>query len=83
LLDLNDPSIEIARLPYPLFKPELPWELFGYVNNVVFPTGTSIFEGVLYIYYGAADKRIAAVSLNLEELITELLTYKTKLDESF
>ena len=77
LLDLNDPTKEIARLPYPLFKPELPWELFGYVNNVVFPTGTSLFDGTLYIYYGAADKRIAAASLNLEELIAELLTFKT------
>lgn len=77
LLDLKDPTKEIARLPHALFKPELPWELFGYVNNVVFPTGTSLFDGRLYIYYGAADKRIAAASVNLEELITELLQYKT------
>jgi beta-1,2-mannobiose phosphorylase / 1,2-beta-oligomannan phosphorylase len=77
LLDLNDPTKEIARLPYPLFKPELPWELVGYVNNVVFPTGTAIFDGTLYIYYGAADKRIAVVSVNLEELIAELLTFET------
>jgi len=77
LLDLEDPRKEIARLPYSLFEPELPWELFGYVNNVVFPTGTSLFDGRLYIYYGAADKRIAAVSLDLEELITELLHFKS------
>jgi len=76
LLDLNDPSKEIARLPFPLFEPELPWELFGYANNVVFPTGTSLFDDRLYIYYGAADKRIAAASLNLKELIAELLNYK-------
>ena len=77
LLDLEDPRKEIARLSYPLFAPELPWELYGYVNNVVFPTGTSLFDGRLYIYYGAADKRIAAVSLDLEELITELLHFKS------
>lgn len=76
LLDLDDPRKEIARLPYPLFEPQLPWELFGYVNNVVFPTGTSFFDGRLYIYYGAADKRIAVASVNLEELITELLQFK-------
>lgn len=76
LLDIEDPRKEIARLPYPLFAPELPWELFGYVNNVVFPTGTSLFDGRLYIYYGAADKRIAAASVDLEELITELLHFK-------
>lgn len=76
LLDLNNPTKEISRLPYPLFKPELPWELTGYVNNVVFPTGTSFFDGRLYIYYGAADKRIAVASVNLEELISELLHFK-------
>ena len=42
------------------------------VGNVVFPTGTAIFNERLYIYYGAADKRIAAVSLNLHELLNEL-----------
>jgi len=76
LLDLENPTKEIARLPYPLFKPDLEYELSGYVNNVVFPTGTSLFDGRLYIYYGAADKRIAVASLNLEQLITELLQFK-------
>ena len=77
LLDLVDPSKEIARLPYPLFKPDLKYELAGYVNNVVFPTGTAIFDGRLYIYYGAADKQIAAASVDLDELITELLQFKS------
>lgn len=76
LLDLNDPSKEIARLPFPLFKPELAWELKGEVNNVVFPTGTSVFGEKLYIYYGAADTRIAVASVVLEELIAELLNHK-------
>ncbi|MFT5253218.1 MAG: putative GH43/DUF377 family glycosyl hydrolase [Flavobacteriales bacterium] len=77
LLDLVDPSKEIARLPYPLFKPDLKYELAGYVNNVVFPTGTALFDGRLFIYYGAADKRIAAASVDLEELISELLKFKS------
>jgi len=64
-------------LPYPLFKPDLKYELAGYVNNVVFPTGTALFDGRLYIYYGAADKRIAAASVDLDELITELLQFKS------
>lgn len=76
LLDLDDPTIEKARLPFALFAPELPWELHGYVDNVVFPTGTSLFDGRLYIYYGAADKRIAVASVDLEELITKLLKFK-------
>ena len=76
LLDLENPNIEIARLPYALFKPELEWELKGEVNNVVFPTGTALFNDTLYIYYGAADKRIACASLGLKELVLELLNNK-------
>jgi len=78
LLDLNDPTKELARLPYPLFFPEYEWELVGEVNNVVFPTGTALFGGTLFIYYGAADSVIAIASLKLAELIAELLTYTKK-----
>jgi predicted GH43/DUF377 family glycosyl hydrolase len=77
LLDLNDPSRLIARLPYALFSPKYDWELKGEVNNVVFPTGTSVFGNTLFIYYGAADTVIACASLNMRDLVSELLTYKS------
>jgi len=72
LLDLHDPRREIARLNYPLFEPEQPWELKGEVNNVCFPCGTALFGDILYIYYGAADEQIGYASLSLSELISEL-----------
>lgn len=72
LLDLEDPRREIARLPYPLFIPAYKWELKGEVNNVCFPTGAVLFDDTLYIYYGAADERIACASVSLAELLTEL-----------
>jgi beta-1,2-mannobiose phosphorylase / 1,2-beta-oligomannan phosphorylase len=75
LLDLNNPAKEISRLPYALFSPQYDWELKGEVNNVVFPTGTSLFGGTLFIYYGAADTSIACASVNLSELVAELLVY--------
>jgi len=78
LLDLNDPSLELARLPYALFSPEYEWELIGEVNNVVFPTGTALFGDTLFIYYGAADSLIACASVKLSELVAELLTYIKK-----
>jgi beta-1,2-mannobiose phosphorylase / 1,2-beta-oligomannan phosphorylase len=78
LLDLKNPGKEIARLPYALFSPEYEWELNGEVNNVVFPTGTALFGGTLFIYYGAADTVIACASVNLSELVAELLTYAAK-----
>lgn len=77
MLDLEDPKKEIARLPYPLFQPEKKWELKGEVNNVCFPTGTLVENDTLYIYYGAADQRIAVVSVKLSELIKELLQYSS------
>lgn len=72
LLDLDNPKKEIARLPYPLFFPEKEWELKGEVNNVCFPTGAILEGDDLYIYYGAADERIAVASLSLNELLGEL-----------
>lgn len=76
LLDINDPTKVIARLIDPLFIPEFDYELNGVVNNVVFPTGTALFDDVLYIYYGAADKCIACASVSLKELLKELLLNK-------
>ena len=73
LLDLENPVKEIARLPYPLFRPEREWELSGEVNNVCFPTGAALFDDTLYIYYGAADERIACASVSLSGLLEELL----------
>jgi predicted GH43/DUF377 family glycosyl hydrolase len=72
LMDTDDPQKEIARLPYPLFKPELSYELTGDVDDVCFPTGTARFDDTLYIYYGAADELIACASVNLPALLDEL-----------
>lgn len=77
MMDLENPKLEIARLPYPLFKPETEWELSGEVDNVCFPSGTAIFGDTLYIYYGAADEQIACASVSLSKLIEELLTFRT------
>lgn len=78
LLDLENPFLEIARLPYALFKPDNVWELKGYVNNVCFPTGTVLIDDTLYIYYGAADEQIACASVSLSALIDELLLNRKK-----
>lgn len=75
LLDLNHPETEIARLPRPLFRPEEEWELKGEVNNVCFPTGAIVEDDLLYIYYGAADERIAVASVSLSQLLKELTGY--------
>jgi predicted GH43/DUF377 family glycosyl hydrolase len=79
LLELDNPHIERSRLPYPLILPEKVWEKKGEVNNVCFPTGTAVFDDVLYIYYGAADERIACASTSFSSLLEalQLLTITT------
>jgi predicted GH43/DUF377 family glycosyl hydrolase len=56
-----------------LFSPEAPWEKSGIIDNVVFPTGTIVKDGRLYIYYGAADTCIGAKSVLLRDLLDSLL----------
>ena len=80
LLDIQNPCKVLGHLKEPLFSPEEEWEIKGDVDNVVFPTGTAIFDDRLYIYYGAADKRIAVASVNLRELLDELINEKKEMD---
>ena len=72
LFHLNNPTQLIGRLKEPLFSPTEHYEKKGYVNNVVFPTGTALFKDELYIYYGAADSRIAVSSVNINTLLNAL-----------
>ena len=81
LLDLNNPLKIIASLPYCLFEPEFEWELIGNVNNVVFPTGCILKDNLIYVYYGAADTRIACASFSLSELF-ESFVYLKKENEN-
>tara|TARA_Y100000310_G_C20643092_1_gene795056 strand:- start:308 stop:1348 length:1041 start_codon:yes stop_codon:yes gene_type:complete len=78
LLDKKDPTKVIGHLHEPLFSPKEPYEKKGNVPDVVFPTGAAIFDKRLYIYYGAADTYIAAISVDLNELLDELTNPKQK-----
>jgi len=79
LLDLKNPLKVLGRLTKPLFSPKDSWEKNGIINNVVFPTGAVVKDKKLYIYYGAADKLIAAKSLDINELLTELKKSQVKI----
>ena len=58
LLDPDDPRRVIARARRPVLAPELAWEREGDVPNVVFPQGATVEDGVLHLYYGAADRAV-------------------------
>ena len=58
LLDLDDPTRTVARTRRPVLEPVLEWERRGDVPNVVFPQGATVEDGVLNLYYGAADRAV-------------------------
>jgi predicted GH43/DUF377 family glycosyl hydrolase len=72
LLDLNDPRKIIGRTRGPLLVPEEPYEMSGYVGNVVFPTGALLEKDILTIYYGAADTTVCTARVNLMDLISSM-----------
>ncbi len=72
LLDLRDPRKVIGRTTLPLLTPEETYELEGIVPKVIFPSGALVKEDRLYIYYGAADTRVALASMHLASLIDEI-----------
>ncbi|HPS40625.1 MAG TPA: hypothetical protein PLQ50_01310 [Candidatus Woesebacteria bacterium] len=72
LLDLENPEKIVGRTTKPIFIPERDYELRGMVNNVVFPTGAIVVNDELRIYYGAADKVGAFISLKLMSFLSLL-----------
>jgi predicted GH43/DUF377 family glycosyl hydrolase len=70
LHDLNDPSIILGVSDDWILQPEDPWELTGYVHNVVFTCG-AVLENkkTLRIYWGGADSVMCTGTADVDELI--------------
>lgn len=66
ILDLERPSRVLYRTPQPILEPQTDYERNGLVSNVVFPTATDLrADGRLDVYYGAADRVVAAARVTL------------------
>ncbi len=72
LLDLDDPSKVIGRLPHPLLAPAA-GEREGYVPNVVYSCGGVVHDGRLWIPYGIGDARISVAWVDVRELLGAML----------
>jgi len=72
LLDITDPTKIIGRTNEPLFSPELYYEIEGEIPNVVFPCGSVIKDGIVFIYYGGADKVVGVATITLEKLLSRI-----------
>jgi predicted GH43/DUF377 family glycosyl hydrolase len=73
ILDLKRPSRIIGRTRSPILEPEEPYERFGDVNNVVFPTGACIVKNELFVYYGGADRVCCLAKANVDALLDCIL----------
>ena len=72
LLDLDDPRRVIARTARPVLEPTLDFEVDGDIPNVVFPEGAIVEDGMLRLYYGAADSVIGEASAPLADVLAHL-----------
>lgn len=71
LLDLKNPS-KVIKKDVLLMEPEMKYEKFGIIPNVVFPCGAVIIKNEVFIYYGGADKVIGVAKISLTHIL-ELL----------
>lgn len=77
LLDLEDPTKMLAALPHPLLTANEK-ERNGYVPNVVYSCGSLLHGGVLVIPYGIADAMTGIATVEVDELLTELLKFRRR-----
>ncbi len=70
LHDLNDPSKILGISDDWILQPEDPWEVTGYVHNVVFTCGAiPENDGTVKIYWGGADTVMCAGTALIDDLV--------------
>jgi len=70
LHDLEDPARVLGVSDEWILQPEDPWEVTGYVHNVVFTCGAiAEDDGTLKLYWGGADTVMCAGTARIDALI--------------
>ena len=54
--------------------PEADFEVSGFLNQVIFPTGLVERDGRLLVFYGAADAYTGVVEFAREDLLAQIKT---------
>lgn len=72
LLDLNDPSIVIARSEEPIMEPIAEYEQTGFFGNVVFTNGHIVDGDALRMYYGASDEHVCLAEFSITKILKTL-----------
>jgi predicted GH43/DUF377 family glycosyl hydrolase len=81
LLDLEEPTRVLRRLPEWILGPLAPYERTGDVPNVIFPCGVVHDEATdeVRLYYGAADTSICLATSRLADLLDAVLAAPAEL----
>jgi predicted GH43/DUF377 family glycosyl hydrolase len=72
LLDRNDPSKVLAKTSEPILQPEEEYEKTGFFGNVVFTCGCLYKDGMVILYYGAADDKICRADIRLDDIFAAM-----------
>ena len=73
LLDEGDPTKVLARTAKPLMLPDAEYEHDGFLRDVVFPSGhVDMGDGMIRVYYGAADTSVCAADVDLADVLGAL-----------
>ncbi len=71
ILDFDNPQKIISRT-YPFLVPEDFYEQYGLVPNIVFPSGATLHDDYLEVWYGASDTVCAKAKILLHDLLRAL-----------
>lgn len=69
ILDADEPWKVIARCKAPLLFPQTDYERSGRVQNVVFTCNALLDNGVVRMYYSAADSVIGIAEMALDDIV--------------
>ena len=73
LLDLNEPWKVIARSEKPFLFPEAPYELHGFMPNIIFHSGVvDRGDGTLDLFYGGADEFSCGANVAIADILASL-----------
>jgi predicted GH43/DUF377 family glycosyl hydrolase len=71
LLDKSDPTKLLARMTYPLLRPD-PEERFGYVPNVTYTCGAMLSGRTLLLPYALADSFTKFATVSVDKLLAAM-----------
>lgn len=73
LLDLEDPTRVIYRANFPVLSPDVRYENDG-KPGIIYACGAVVRDGILYLYYGGADKVVCVATAALEPFLNALVS---------